>query len=66
MQGGSAYHIVARNTFNNCGTTGFGAGQGTAFQYMVPPWLQYEVGKASRAMYCITLSLQPSRFSGGL
>jgi hypothetical protein len=41
-KGGSAYIEVTGNTFHHCGTGGFTAGQGTGFQFMVPPWLQYE------------------------
>ena len=41
-QGGSAYLLVDRNVIHDCGTTGFGAGQSTGLQYMVPPWTHYE------------------------
>jgi Right handed beta helix region len=41
-KGGSAYVRVAGNEFFNCGTGGFTAGQGTGFQFMRAPWLQYE------------------------
>jgi hypothetical protein len=41
-KGGSAYLWVEGNTFFNCGVGGFSAGQGTGFQFMVAPWLQYE------------------------
>lgn len=41
-KGGSAYFTIARNEIYQCGTGGFSAGQGTGFQYMVPPWLHYE------------------------
>jgi len=41
-KGGSAQLIVDGNEFFNCGTGGFTAGQGTGFQFMVSPWLQYE------------------------
>lgn len=42
MKGGSAYFVVSGNEFYNCGTGGFSAGQGTGFQFMVQPWIQYE------------------------
>jgi len=41
-KGGSAYIAVAENEIYDCGTGGFTAGQGTGFQFMTPPWLQYE------------------------
>ncbi|MBE2271125.1 MAG: right-handed parallel beta-helix repeat-containing protein [Anaerolinea sp.] len=41
-KGGSAYITYERNEFYDCGTGGFSAGQGTGFQYMVPPFLTYE------------------------
>ncbi|MBK8022901.1 MAG: right-handed parallel beta-helix repeat-containing protein [Chloroflexi bacterium] len=41
-KGGSADLTIAGNTFYDCGTGGYSAGEGTGFQYMVPPWLQYE------------------------
>jgi hypothetical protein len=41
-KGGSAYLRVEANEIYNCGTGGFSAGQGTGFQYMVSPWIQYE------------------------
>ena len=42
LKGGSAYFTVAGNVYYDCGTGGFTAGQGTGFQYMLAPWLQYE------------------------
>ncbi|MCX6431469.1 MAG: right-handed parallel beta-helix repeat-containing protein [Actinobacteria bacterium] len=39
---GSAYLRVSGNEFYDCGTGGFTAGQGTGFQFMSVPWLQYE------------------------
>jgi hypothetical protein len=42
VKGGSAYIRVEANVIYDCGTGGFSAGQGTGFQYMTPPWLQYE------------------------
>jgi hypothetical protein len=42
VKGGSAELIVEGNRFDNCGTGGFVAGQGTGFQFMVSPWLHYE------------------------
>lgn len=41
-KGGSAYLRVEGNTYTNCGTGGFTAGQGTGFQFMSTPWLHYE------------------------
>ncbi len=41
-KGGSAYIRVYANEIYDCGTGGFTAGQGTGFQFMVSPWLQYE------------------------
>jgi hypothetical protein len=41
-KGGSASIIVAGNEFYDAGTGGFTAGQGTGFEFMVSPWLQYE------------------------
>src|SRR5258706_794028 len=41
-KGGSAYIRVEANEIDHCGTGGFTAGQGTGFQFMVAPWLQYE------------------------
>lgn len=41
-KGGSAYIRVEGNEFYNCGTGGFTAGQGTGFQFMTVPWIQYE------------------------
>lgn len=40
--GGSAYFRVEANTFYECDNGGFLAGQSTASQYMVSPWIQYE------------------------
>lgn len=42
LKGGSAYFLVSGNEFDDCGAGGFTAGQGTGFQYMTPPWIQYE------------------------
>jgi len=41
-KGGSVNIRVSGNLFTDCGTGGFTAGQGTGFQFMVRPWLQYE------------------------
>ena len=41
-KGGSVDVIVSSNLFTRCGTGGFSAGQGTGFQFMEAPWLQYE------------------------
>ncbi len=41
-KGGSAYIRVENNNFYDCGTGGYTAGQGTGFQFMTPPWTQYE------------------------
>lgn len=42
LKGGSAYFRVEANTLYDCDTGGFSAGQGTGFQFMIPPWIQYE------------------------
>ena len=41
-KGGSWDIVVSGNLFTRCGTGGFSAGQGTGFQFMESPWLQYE------------------------
>ena len=41
-KGGSTDVVVTGNLFSICGTGGFSAGQGTGFQFMTSPWLQYE------------------------
>lgn len=41
-KGGSAYVRIDANELSDCGTGGFTAGQGTGFQFMVEPWIQYE------------------------
>jgi len=41
-KGGSAYLRIEGNTYFNCGTGGFTAGQGTGFQFMTSPWIHYE------------------------
>lgn len=41
-KGGSNDLIFEGNTFRNCGTGGFTAGQGTGLQFMDSPWLHYE------------------------
>ncbi len=41
-KGGPAYLIIQNNEIFNCGTGGFTAGQGTGFQFMSAPWLNYE------------------------
>ncbi|MBI4908639.1 MAG: S-layer homology domain-containing protein [Acidobacteria bacterium] len=42
LKGGSGYFRVEGNEFYDCGTGGFTAGQGTGFEFMTSPWLQYE------------------------
>jgi lysophospholipase L1-like esterase len=42
LKGGSAYFRVENNEFYDCGVGGFTAGQGTGYQFMVQPWIQYE------------------------
>jgi hypothetical protein len=42
LKGGSAYFDVIANTIDDCGTGGFTAGQGTGFQFMTAPYIQYE------------------------
>ena len=41
-KGGSASLTIAGNEFFDAGTGGFTAGQGTGFEFMTAPWLQYE------------------------
>lgn len=41
-KGGSAQLTIRGNEFFDAGTGGFTAGQGTGFEFMVAPWLQYE------------------------
>ena len=41
-KGGSAYLTIAGNEVSDCGTGGVSAGQGTGFEFMSQPWLQYE------------------------
>jgi hypothetical protein len=41
-KGGSAQLTIKGNEFYDAGTGGFTAGQGTGFEFMVAPWLQYE------------------------
>ncbi len=42
LKGGSAYFYVAGNEYYDCGTGGFTAGQGTGYQFMSAPYIQYE------------------------
>ena len=41
-KGGSAYITFAHNEVFDCGTGGITAGQGTGFEFMTAPWLNYE------------------------
>ncbi|MEO5899261.1 MAG: right-handed parallel beta-helix repeat-containing protein [Ilumatobacteraceae bacterium] len=41
-KGGSAYVTYSANEVFDCGTGGITAGQGTGFEFMVAPWLNYE------------------------
>ncbi len=41
-KGGSASITFSANEVYDCGTGGITAGQGTGFEFMVPPWLNYE------------------------
>ncbi|MCU1391681.1 MAG: hypothetical protein JWM34_109 [Ilumatobacteraceae bacterium] len=41
-KGGSAYIHIEDNEIFDCGTGGFAAGQGTGFQFMTAPWINYE------------------------
>lgn len=41
-KGGSANLLISGNEIYDCGTGGYVAGQGTGFQYMTAPWVQYE------------------------
>ncbi|MCW8131598.1 MAG: right-handed parallel beta-helix repeat-containing protein [Planctomycetota bacterium] len=42
VKGGSAHHLIAGNEMFDGKNHGVLAGQGTGFQYMIPPWLHYE------------------------
>nr|MBA3871569.1 right-handed parallel beta-helix repeat-containing protein [Anaerolineae bacterium] len=42
LKGGSAYFYVADNEYYDCGTGGFTTGQGTGYQFMSAPYIQYE------------------------
>jgi len=42
FKGGSASIRVEGNILYDCGNGGFSAGQGTGFQFMLPPYIQYE------------------------
>jgi lysophospholipase L1-like esterase len=42
LKGGSAYFFVSGNEYYDCGAGGITAGQGTGFQFMTSPWIQYE------------------------
>jgi hypothetical protein len=42
VKGGSANLLIDSNEFDDCGTGGFTAGQGTGLQFMSSPWLHYE------------------------
>ena len=42
VKGGSAHHLIAGNELYDGVNHGVAAGQGTGFEYMVPPWLHYE------------------------
>lgn len=42
VKGGAAYFLIAENEMYDGKNVGIQAGQGTGFQYMVPPWLHYE------------------------
>lgn len=41
-KGGSAYLLMDSNDVFDCGESGLSIGQGTGFEYMTPPWLNYE------------------------
>lgn len=41
-KGGSASVLIRGNEIFDCGTGGVAAGQGTGFEFMVAPWLNYE------------------------
>ena len=42
LKGGTSYFRVEGNEIFDCEANGFMAGQGTGFEFMVPPWLHYE------------------------
>ena len=41
-KGGSVYITFSANEVYDCGTGGITAGQGTGFEFMVAPWINYE------------------------
>lgn len=41
-KGGSAFLLLDSNTVSDCGEAGLRIGQGTGFQYMTPPFVNYE------------------------
>lgn len=41
-KGGSAHLTITDNEIHHCGTGGFTAGQGTGFEFMTSPWINYE------------------------
>lgn len=41
-KGGSAYLTMSGNEVYDCGTGGITAGQGSGFEFLAAPWLQYE------------------------
>lgn len=43
LKGGTAYLNVEDNEVYDCGNIGFAAGQGTGFEFMVNPWIHYEI-----------------------
>ncbi|WIA19213.1 hypothetical protein OEZ85_003855 [Tetradesmus obliquus] len=42
IKGGSAYFIIDSNTVHHCQQAGLRVGQGTGFEFMTPPFLEYE------------------------
>ena len=42
VKGGAAYILIAGNEMFGSKNHGIATGQGTGFQYLVPPWLHYE------------------------
>jgi hypothetical protein len=42
LKGGSSHFIISNNEIYDAGNGGFTAGQGTGFEWMMPPYLHYE------------------------
>jgi hypothetical protein len=42
LKGGSSHFIISNNEIYDAKNGGFSAGQGTGFEYMIPPYIHYE------------------------